>query len=270
MKNVKRLSLCLLALCVLLSLVAPTAVLADDHNHGKQNPKVKARYFGDGSVEYETTDPFGNEVTVVIDPKIENPINDPRDDPWSKNFRGFEIEEMDQPGFRTKATVTVPVYAVADEEYRAAHANWQDVLYQIIETADNAYYRDFGINWVINGYYSWSSQGSNASAILNDLTNDGAGLPDGLCQGFTDDSNFNAGGIAWVYNSNPGTGYSVCLDQGTSSTTYALRHEIGHNYGASHDFGSTVCMMNYSYSYSVDYFEANPHESMVNSRRNWF
>lgn len=254
-------------LVMLLSLGSAAVVLADEEA-GKGNAQV--RHLEDGAIEFDSVDPFGNEVTVVIDPKLDNPVNDPRDDPWNKNFRGWERDEDDQArGGFNKARVNLNVYAIADEEYRAAHSNWTSLLNQIIETADNAYIRDFDINWVIQGYYSWTSNGGSASAILSDLASDGSGLPNGLAMGFSDDNNFNAGGIAYVYQSNPGTGFSVCLDQGTSSTTYALRHEIGHNYGASHDFGSVVCMMNYNYSYSVDYFDS-AHDSLVNSRRQWF
>jgi len=222
----------------------------------------------DGSVSYQTTDPAGNSVTVVIDPPFKEAVEHPWDNPDDPAFRGFEVEETEKfPGAYTAATVDV--YAVADEEYRSAYSNWQDRLYQIIETADNAYYRDFSINWVIAGYYSWTSNGGNASQILGDLASDGSGLPDGLCMGFSRDSNFNAGGIAYVYSSNPGTGYSVCLDQGISSTTSALRHEIGHNYGCYHDYDPVVCLMNYTYSYSIDYFDSS-HNSLINSHMGWF
>lgn len=221
----------------------------------------------EGSYSYETTDPFGNNVTVVVDPAVENPVNFPWDDPDNAMFRGFEVEE--EVAFAQKASVTIDVYAVADEEFRAKYGNWQNTLYQIIETADNAYWRDHSINWVIAGYYSWTSSGSNASGILSNLASAASGLPNGLCQGFSADSRFDAGGIAYVYNSNPGLGFSVCKDQGVSSTTYALRHEIGHNYGCSHDTGSTVCMMNYTYAYSVDYFD-NAHKNTVNSHQGWF
>jgi len=220
-----------------------------------------------GAIVYDAVDQAGKAVKVVVDPPALNPVNYPWDDPSDPLFKGFEIEEQEL--FQQKATVNVNVYAVADEEYRAAHSNWQNVLYNIIETADNAYYRDHGINWVIAGYYSWTSNGGNSSAILSDLANDASGLPRGLVQGFTRDSRFDACGIAYVYSSNPGTGFSVCLDQGSSSTTYALRHEIGHNYGCQHDFGSVVCMMNYTYAYTVDYFD-NAHKNTVNSHQGWF
>lgn len=255
-------SLALLSLLLLTAAASFAAGPGDSEN-------AKKRYFGDGSVEFDTTDLFGNEVTVVIDPAINRPVNHAWDDPDNALFRGFEVDELDKyPGEAPSAT-TVPVYAAADEEYRAQYSNWTSKLYNIIETADNAYYRDYAINWVIQGYYNWTSSGSNSSAILSDLAYDFRNMSDGLVMGFTRDSKFTAGGIAYVYSSNPGTGYSVCLDQGSTSTVYALRHEIGHNYGASHDFGSTVCMMNYTYAYSVDYFDS-AHDSLVSSHSNWF
>jgi len=225
----------------------------------------------DGSYSYETRDPFGNPVTVVVDPPIRNAVNNPWDDPSSEIFRGFEVEESEKFGKEEMIrAATVSVYAVASQSYRSQYANWEDKLYNVIETADNAYYRDFGINWVIQGYYSWTSNGSSANAILADLASDGSGLPDGLCMGFTRYLP-GAGGIAYVYNFNPGTGYSVCLDQGDTSTVYALRHEIGHNYGCGHDptGSSPVCMMNYQYAYSVDYFDS-AHAATVNSHMSWF
>ncbi len=256
-----------LVLCTLLLSFSAAASFAGPGDGISSDANV--RYLADGAVEYDTTDPFGNEVTVVIDPPAKHPIENPWDDPESKLFRGFEVEELDKFPGGSYLAVTVPVYAIADEEYRASYSNWQNKLYNIIETADNAYYRDFGINWVIQGYYSWTSNGNNASAILSDLASDGAGLPRGLAMGFTDDSKFNAGGIAYVYSSDPGTGYSVCLDQGNTSTTSALRHEIGHNYGASHDFDPVVCLMNYTYSYSIDYFDS-AHDSLISGRTGWF
>ena len=266
MKHFRRLPLSLsMILCALLALTTATASLAGDETEDG----VKIRYLADGAYEYETTDPFGNEVTVVVDPPAQDRVENPWDDPAHRLFRGMEVDEFEKFPGAEKLAVVVDVYAVADEEYRSRYSNWTSRLNSIIETADNAYWRDFSINWVIRGYYNWTSNGSNASQILSDLASDGAGLPRGLCMGFTADSNFNAGGIAYVYSSDPGTGYSVCLDQGTTSTTSALRHEIGHNYGASHDFDPVVCLMNYTYSYSIDYFDS-AHDSLISSRTSWF
>jgi len=251
-------------LMIFLLLVSGFSILAQDRGE-----VVKE----DVATSYETTDPFGNRVTVVIDPPNPATAYEPWYDEKSPYFRGYnEVDEFDKfpaGDERMYAAVTVPVYAVADEEYRAKYSNWQSRLNQIIETADNSYWRDFAINWVIQGYYSWTSNGNNASQILSDLATDGSGLPNGLVMGFSADSKFNAGGIAYVYPSNPGTGYSVCLDQGVSSTTYALRHEIGHNYGCYHDFDPVVCLMNYTYSYSIDYFDSS-HDSLIQSHDGWF
>lgn len=255
MKTVVRLACCLI-------LVSSIFALAQDKRVQNQDIEMDEH----GAYSYETTDPFGNAVTVVVDPPAADPINNPWDDPDSHLFRGDEIEDELKFG---KLAVTVNVNVVADEEYRAAHSNWQNLLYNIIETADNSYVRDFGIDWVIGGYYTWTSNGNSSSAILSDLATDGSGLPKGLTQGFTKDSKFTAGGIAYVYSSNPGKGYSVCLDQGSTSTTSALRHEIGHNYGCQHDFDPVVCLMNYTYSYSIDYFDTS-HKNLIKGRTSWF
>lgn len=269
MKNTPHSSLPLtLMLCVLLAFASANASFAAPGDDGI--PKgAKVRYLADGAYEYETLDPAGNEVTVVVDPPVQDWQEKPWEDPAHPLFRGFEVDELEKFPEPATEAVTVPVYAIADEEYRAQYSNWTSRLNQIIETADNAYWRDFGINWVIQGYYSWTSNGGSASAILSDLASDGSGLPDGLAMGFTRDSNFNAGGIAYVYGSNPGTGFSVCLDQGISSTTFALRHEAGHNYGAGHDFDPVVCLMNYTYAYSIDYFDS-AHENLIISHDHWF
>lgn len=256
--------LSILLLCLGVSALAQEG--PDHHQHHPNHPDEKGQV-------YETTDPAGNRVQVVIDPPNEKAEYEPEFDPNSPFFRGYnEVDEFEKYPLgseRMARAVTVPVYVVADEEYRNRHSDWQSRLGNIVETADNAYWRDFGINWVIQGYYSWTSNGNSASAILSDLARDGSGLPDGLVMGFTADSRFNAGGIAYVYRSNPGTGFSVCLDQGVSSTISALRHEIGHNYGCSHDFDPVVCLMNYTYSYSIDYFDS-AHDNLIQSRDNWF
>ena len=222
---------------------------------------------------FRTVDPHGNDVTVFVDPPSLTAVYEPHYDPNSPHFQGYdevdEYERFPEGDERMMRAVTVDVYIVADEEYRARHSDWQNRCYQIVEAADNAYWRDFSINWVVRGYYSWNSNGSNASQILSDLARDAGGLPNGLVMGFSADSRFNAGGIAYVYSGNPGTGFSVCLDQGVSSTTYALRHEIGHNYGCSHDFDPVVCLMNYTYAYSIDYFDS-AHDRLIQRRDGWF
>jgi len=253
----------------LLALVAlmGTSLVAQDIIEDKQAMGHKKH--SDGSYSYPTIDHKGNSVTVVVEPRLPIMPAHPDDDKIL-----LETDEMDRmlaakPGGGGGQTVTVNVYAAADEEYRAAYSNWTSKIGGIIEKADNAYGRDHKINWTVVGYYEWNSNGNSASRLLSDLAGDASGLGNGLVMGFTADSNFEAGGIAYVYNSNPGTGYSVCVDQGNNWTAYALRHEIGHNYGCSHDFDPVVCLMNYTYSYSIDYFDSN-HEADIASHKNWF
>jgi len=225
----------------------------------------------DGSYSYRTIDPQGNDVRVVVEPRMPLLPDMPEDNPDHPDYK-LETDEMDvsraKPG-SGGGQITVNVYAFADEEYRASNGNWTRKVGGIIEKADNAYGRDQNINWVIAGYYEWTSNGNSASQILSDLSGDSNFVGDGLVMGFTADPNFEAGGIAYVYNSNPGTGVSVCVDQGSTWTAYALRHEAGHNYSCSHDFDPVVCLMNYTYAYSIDYFDS-AHESEINSHRTWF
>nr|MDJ0841297.1 M12 family metallo-peptidase [Acidobacteriota bacterium] len=252
-------------LLVSFALLAGSSAFAQkfEHNH---RDIVEDGVREDGSVSIRTVDPFGNKVRVVVEPKGPVLPEAPYDNPEDPRFV-MQSDEMDYDR-ASKARVNIDVYACADEEYRAAYSNWTSRLNQIIETADNAYVRDFDINWIIQGYYSWTSSSIGPSGILSQLASAASGLPNGLVMGFTRDSSFNAGGIAYVYSSNPGLGTSVCLDQGTSSTIYALRHEAGHNYGCGHDASNSgkVCMMNYTYAYSVDYFDS-AHDSLVNSHR---
>lgn len=224
----------------------------------------------DGSYSYRTFDPQGNDVTVVVEPRMPILPDLPSDRPDHPDYV-LETDEMDvsraKPG--GGGQITINVYAFADEEYRAANGNWTKKVGGIIEKADNAYGRDQNINWVIQGYYEWTSNGRSASQLLSDLSGDSNFVGNGLVMGFTADPNFEAGGIAYVYNSNPGTGVSVCVDQGSTWTAYALRHEVGHNFGCSHDFDPVVCLMNYTYAYSIDYFDS-AHENLISSHNNWF
>lgn len=230
-------------------------------------------HHSDGSYSYQTIDFNGNPVTVVVEPRMPILPDMPQDNPDHPDFIQ-ETDDMDyvraaKPGGGGGGQANVNVYIFADEEFRAAHSNWQSMTEGIVEKADNAYGRDQNINWTVVGFYEWTSSGRSSSQILSDLNGDSNGVGTGLVMGFSADPNFEAGGIAYVYNSNPGTGVSVCVDQGNTWTAYALRHEVGHNYGCSHDFDPVVCLMNYTYAYSIDYFDA-AHENTISSHKGWF
>lgn len=221
---------------------------------------------------YEGLDSFGNEVKVYADPLETNPVYEPWLDPEHPDFKGYPVAEPSESGKvgdSGSATTQTNVFIVADAEFRAAHSNWTSYCYSMVENADDAFNRDHSINWNVVSYWTWSSVGSTSGQILDNLEAAAAALGPGLVMGFTGKSAFTDGGLANVYNSDPGTGYSVMKDQSESGTTSVIRHEAGHNYSCSHDTGSQVCLMNYTYLYSIDYFDS-PHDTEIAGNKNWF
>ncbi|MFI8684651.1 zinc-dependent metalloprotease [Rossellomorea sp. NPDC077527] len=176
----------------------------------------------------------------------------------------------EEPAATTDRTVTVLV--AVDEEYRAAHPDWQTLTTNIVEKADDGFTRDHGIDFEIKAFAQWDSNGNSASEILQDLDRDFNGNGYDFVAGFTRDVNFNSGGIAYVYPSAPnGSAISVNLDQGAENTWHAAQHEFSHNYGAGHDAqGSGIqCIMNYDYSYQVDYWDQE-HDNEIEAHKTWF
>lgn len=170
------------------------------------------------------------------------------------------------------ASRVVTVFIAADEEYRAAHSDWQTLTQNIVENADNAFIRDHDIDFQVKTFAQWNSEGANASEILQDLDGDYNGNGEDFLVGFTKDSNFNAGGIAYVYSNDPyQSAVSVNLDQGATNTWHAAQHEFSHNYGLGHDpQGSGIeCIMNYDYSYSVDYWHQE-HDNEIEANEHWY
>ncbi|NLA43520.1 hypothetical protein GX865_05240, partial [Candidatus Saccharibacteria bacterium] len=96
-------------------------------------------------------------------------------DNYPEDIRKAEIENFTSKNinqqFSTKATTTntVDVWIVADEEYRSTFgSNWQTQAYNTIENADNAFYNDHNINFVVGKYSTWDSDDStdNSSLLL--------------------------------------------------------------------------------------------------------
>ncbi|MBN8209062.1 zinc-dependent metalloprotease [Bacillus sp. NTK071] len=183
---------------------------------------------------------------------------------------GGGTEPPEEPAAGSAKVVTVLI--AADEEYRAAHSDWQTLTQNIVENADNGFTRDHNIDFEIKALGQWSSQGANASEILQDMDRDWNGNGYDFVVGFTKDPNFNSGGIAYVYPGSPnGSAVSVNLDQGATNTWHAAQHEFSHNYGLSHDAqGSGIkCIMNYDYSYSVDYWDQD-HDDEIEAHKSWY
>lgn len=166
----------------------------------------------------------------------------------------------------------VSVLAVADAQYRAKYSDWQTRIVQIIEQADVMFNRDHDVDFVVEAVAPWTSSGSNSSQILSNLQSNFSGRSYKFVVGFTANSNFDAGGIAYVYNSKPnGSAFSVNLDQGTANTAKAATHEFSHNFGLNHDAqGSGIrCIMNYDYAYTVDVWDS-AHNSQITKNKAWY
>ncbi|WP_242316910.1 zinc-dependent metalloprotease [Bacillus cereus group sp. BfR-BA-01489] len=185
----------------------------------------------------------------------------------------FSPSDFEHSLFHTLSlTRTVTVLIAADEEYRAAHPDWKKITKQMVGKAANSFRIEYNINFSVKGYTNWKSDGTNSSSILDDLNAEWKNNTQyDFVVGFTKDSNFTAGGIAYVYSAAPQSGICVVLDQGTISTPYAIQHEWSHNYGLSHDTsGSDIkCIMNYDYAYSVNYWDPT-HNALIKSHLHWY
>ncbi|UHA73614.1 zinc-dependent metalloprotease [Paenibacillus sp. 481] len=261
-----------------LALLLPTvSAHGDDHGHDHEQPQI---YFKDAD---------GNKLLVDVLPKA-----DPSK--WNETLGSFEIERdvaasiIDETGnivgtHQIEATVSeeesnatlatgwrnARVLIAVDEEYRAKHPNWRNKTAAILEAADDPFNREYNIDLTTSAYKLWNSNGADSAALLYNLTGSGND-PYDFVVGFTADPNFDAGGIAFVYNGKPrGAGYSVNLDQGDSATAYAFQHEISHNYGLGHDpqGSGIVCIMNYDYSYSTKTWDA-AHKQTIRNNKHWF
>ena len=107
MKNV---ALLIALLCLV---AAPTFAQRAASGLNHEGPVAGLRE--DGSTAYQTTDPAGNDVWVIAEPIPKNLAALKLDVHTLQS--SSDIESGD--GY----SATVPVYAVADEEYRSAHSN---------------------------------------------------------------------------------------------------------------------------------------------------
>ena len=88
----------------------------------------------------------------------------------------------------------------------------------MVEKADNSFWAEHSINFVVTGYANWKSDGANSSALLADLNAEWKNNTQyDFVIGFTKDSKFTAGGIAYVYPSAPQSGISVVRSRTTST-----------------------------------------------------
>ncbi|WP_270181459.1 zinc-dependent metalloprotease [Alkalihalobacillus sp. CinArs1] len=251
----------------------------------KAKNKGKKEFTGAAEVENDSVAEIVNEQGEKIgEKKIKKNVKQKKEDKnVAKNKKEGELiclfcgggggsDDDGDTGSGDNGTRVVTVIVAADEEYRAAHSDWQTYTQNIIENADNGFTRDHDIDFQVKTFAQWNSEGANASEILQDLDRDWNGNGEDFLVGFTRDANFNSGGIAYVYSNDPyQSAVSVNLDQGAENTWHAAQHEFSHNYGLGHDpQGSGIkCIMNYDYAYSVDYWDQE-HDDQIETNKSWY
>ncbi|MFC4077545.1 CAP domain-containing protein [Salinithrix halophila] len=174
-------------------------------------------------------------------------------------------ETQAAPGAKQVMTVQV----VADEEYRAANPDWMRLTTEIMEKTNQPFMRDHKIDFKVQAFAKWKSDGANNQQLLDDLDRDWNRGKFDFVVGFTKDRSFNMGGIAYVYPSAPtGSAVSLNVDQGSQLTPFAVQHELSHNLGLNHDQqGSGIkCIMNYDTMYKTDTWDTD-HNHLINKNK---
>lgn len=173
----------------------------------------------------------------------------------------------------TSATVVTAVIA-ADEEYRARYPDWKQRTLNIVEQADNAFYRDHQVDFHVAGFQEWNSNGYNSSRLLEDLDRDlNRGQVDFVI-GFTNDRYFDAGGIAYLQPTGGpgGSAVSVTKDMHPNAIWHVVQHELSHNFGVPHDRHGRQyekCIMNYYYTTKIDYWD-EAHDQLIERNKFWY
>jgi hypothetical protein len=146
----------------------------------------------------------------------------------------------------------VNVWIVADKEYRSTFGgNWQTQAHNTIENADNAFYSNHSIDFVVGKYSTWGSYDStdNSSILLSEAQSETGwnsnhqGM-DMLAiftnqnmdhRGRSESMNYN-GGDAWIMKHQITSGWDWHLAQ----------HEASHNYNCpDHGYTGPICIMTY-------------------------
>jgi hypothetical protein len=153
---------------------------------------------------------------------------------------------------QTTTTNTVNVWIIADEEYRSTFgSNWQTKAYNTIEGADDAFYNDHNINFVVGKYSTWDSTDSedSSSALLAEAQSESGwnsnhqGMD--MLAIFTDQS-MDKRGRSESMNHNGGDAW-IMKHQITADWDWHLgQHEASHNYGCpDHGTFGPSCIMTY-------------------------
>ncbi len=133
-------------------------------------------------------------------------------------------------------TNTVTVRATADEEYRSKYGStaWKTYASNIVETADDYFFAEFGIDLVITNYVTWDSSPDTSRSACNlrsELANE-IPLNGDIVVGFSKNATSGSKGCS-------GGNHTITLFHGSSTADrerfgqWAVqRHEVAHLYGA--------------------------------------
>jgi hypothetical protein len=201
-----------------------------------------------------------------------------------RQIKPVEIESLndipeDIPVFIKRSTFrastdikTVYVWVVADEEFRSYFGNnWKTVAYNIIESADNAFFRDHNINFVVGKYSEWDSndntrdpykllkeaqeetgwnfnhQGMDMLAVFTNQPLDWSGASE-------------IGGDAWIIKHQ----YDINVDW------HLAQHEASHNYNVpDHGWIGPYCIMTYIFTWYTDQW-CDSCDKIIEENRNHF
>ncbi|AKB83750.1 hypothetical protein MSBR3_3172 [Methanosarcina barkeri 3] len=206
---------------------------------------------------------------------LENLPDNYPDDVKNAIIENFTSRNVSQQ-FSTKATTTtntVNVWIVADEEYRSTYgSNWQTQAYNTIENADNAFYSDHDIDFVVGKYSTWDSTDSedNCSELLDEAELESGWLSNkqgmDMLAVFTDQGTDHRGvsengGDAWLMDHQITSGWDWHLAQ----------HEASHNYRCpDHKYATTpYCIMTYNYMMITDDWCSSCDQTIENNRNHF-
>lgn len=220
-------------------------------------------------------EPKGQSDVITI-PEIERDINSIVVDEQGKITKKVQTKKnVDVGDFQTMAVGAkiATVAIAADEEFRNTHgSNWTNRARDLVEEMDDAFNRDHSFDLDIKVFIGWNSSGSTEESILGDLRNDwGSVYSYDFLIGFSNESDYDLGGMAYQYTSAPSTMAvsTVKGNQSYSGIWHAGQHELSHNFGLGHHTDSTNCIMNYDYLYSVDTWEAT-HDNLIEKNEAWY
>jgi len=170
-----------------------------------------------------------------------------------------------------RSTVIVWVWIAADEEYRDYFgSNWQTEAYNTIESADNAFFRDHDISFVVGKYSEWDSNDNIHDSRLLAEVQEETGWNDNhqgmdMLAAFTNQPTDHRGwaelvGDAWIMKHQITSGWDWHLAQ----------HESSHNYYCpDHGYWGPYCIMTYTFMMVTDQW-CDDCDQTIEDNRNHF